>query len=49
MAASDRQIVKRHKDPEDLTNGQFSMLTSHRMGIEHWELSIGQIPLCALK
>ena|SRR5437660_2134307 len=26
-----------------LTNAQFSIPNSHRMGIEHWELSIGQI------
>jgi len=31
----------------DLTNAQFSILNAHpnpRMTIEHWELSIGQIP-----
>src|SRR5437667_555639 len=29
--------------PIILTNAQFSMPNSHRMGIEHWELSIGKI------
>jgi hypothetical protein len=27
----------------DLTNAQFPILNSHLMGIENWELSIGQI------
>jgi len=27
----------------DLTNAQFPIPNSHRMGIEHWELNIGQI------
>jgi len=34
------------KTQKDLTNAQFPMLNSHRMRIEHWELSIGQILLC---
>jgi hypothetical protein len=32
---------------QDLTNVQCSIPNSHPMGIEHWELSIGQIlPSC---
>jgi len=30
-------------EEQALTNAQFSIPNSHRMGIEHWELSIGQI------
>src|SRR6266850_5969582 len=37
----------RSKDTEgDLTNAQFPMLNSYPLRIEHWELSIGQIPFC---
>src|SRR5262249_53284761 len=41
-----QQLNGQRKDqrPQDLTNVQFPIPNSYRMGIEHWELNIGQIP-----
>ena len=38
------KITWQNAGSEDLTNAQFPIFNSHPMKIEHWELSIGQIP-----